>query len=132
MIEGVVGRAAPGMTPIAKRIAVVLSVAALLVAWAMTIDGHFVRKRIQIDPHRATEMAIMSVATWKDVTIKASDDVALKGWLFEPSRANHRAAMFVHGRGGTRQGMLVRAKRFLQAGYTCLLIDQRGVVDGVR
>lgn len=114
------------MTPRVKRIAIVLSVAVLLAAWILTIDGHFVRKHVPIDPHRATEVANKYDASWQDVTIQASDRVSLKGWLFTPRLANRRAVLLVHGRGGTRQHMLVSAQAFLAAGYTCLLIDQRG------
>jgi pimeloyl-ACP methyl ester carboxylesterase len=115
-----------GVTPRVKRITLVLSVAFLLAAWILTIDGHFVRQHVPIDPHRATEVANKCDASWQDVTILASDRVSLKGWLFTPRRRNGRAILFVHGRGGTRQHMLHSAETFLGAGYTCLLIDQRG------
>jgi len=114
------------MTPRVKRIALVLSVAVFLAAWILTIDGHFVRQYVLIDPHRATEVAYKYDATWQDVTIQAPDRVSLRGWLFAPRRANRKAVLLVHGRGGTRQHMLVSAQAFLEAGYTCLLIDQRG------
>ena len=92
----------------------------------LTIDSDFVRQHVQIDPHRATEVARKCDASWQEVAINASDRVPLKGWLFTPGTANHRAVMFVHGRGGTRHQMLARAESFLRVGYTCLVIDQRG------
>lgn len=114
------------MTPHVKRITLALSVAISLAAWTLTIDGHFIRQQVPIEPHRATEAASKSEASWQAVTIQASDRVPLKGWLFTPRRANSRAILLVHGRGGNRQHMLVSAQSFLRAGYTCLLIDQRG------
>lgn len=114
------------MTPRVKWIALGLTVTVLLAAWIVTIDGHFVRKRVPIDPRRAVEVAHKWDASWQDATILASDRVSLKGWLFTPRRRNGRAILFVHGRGGTRQHMLHSAQAFLGAGYTCLLVDQRG------
>ena len=114
------------MTPRVKHITLLLVLPILLGAWILTIDGNFVRQHVPIDPHRATEVVRKCDASWQDVTIQASDRVPLKGWLFTPHRANRRAVLLVHGRGGTRQHMLVSAQSFLDAGYTCLLIDQRG------
>ncbi len=114
------------MTPRGKHIAFLLSAAGLLFFWILTIDGNFVRKHVQLDAHRATEMASKCGASWQEVTINTSDQVSLKGWLFTPSLVNRRAVMFVHGRGGTRHQMLERALSFLRMGYTCLLVDQRG------
>lgn len=126
MIETGRVSASYGMTARGKQIARVISAAVLLAAWALTIDGNFIRQRVQIDPNRANEVARMFDASWQEVRIDASDSVPLQGWLFTPSLANGRAVVFVHGRGGTRQSMLGRATPFLRVGYTCLLVDQRG------
>ena len=102
------------MTPLRKRITFLLSVAVLLVFSILTIDGNFVRQRVQIDPRRAIEAA-SNDASWQEVAINASDRVPLKGWLFTPGTANQRAVMFVHGRGGTRHQMLARAESVADA-----------------
>ncbi len=114
------------MAPRVKGITLVFSVAFLLAGWILTIEGHFVRRHVRIDAHRATEVANKFDSSWQDVAILASDRVSLQGWLFTPRLRNGRAILFVHGRGGTRQHMLHSAEAFLGAGYTCLLIDQRG------
>lgn len=113
------------MTTRGKRIALLLSIAVLLGAWILTIDGNFVRGASRVDPRAAQTVARFG-ASWEDVSIASSDGVSLKGWLFTPRSSNHRAVMFVHGRGGTRQNMLERVQRFLSLGYTCLAVDQRG------
>lgn len=115
-----------GMTARGKLIALLLSAAVWLAVWILTIDSNFVHHHVPIDADRAAKIASKYDASWQDVTIQASDGVPLKGWLVTPRHANRRAVLLVHGRGGTRQNMLVSAQSFLDAGYTCLLIDQRG------
>jgi len=114
------------MPPTARRIAVCLSVALLLGSWALTLDGYFARPVNRIDPRRAEAVASAYGASWENVSIRASDGVILKGWLFTPRSNQGRAVLLVHAGLGDRQDMLGRAEWLLDSGYTCLLVDQRG------
>lgn len=109
-----------------KRITWALSIVIVLIAWALLLDGHFVRTRVQIDPRRARELANRYRAKWKDVSVTALNGVILGGWLFTPNNPINSAVLLVHGRGGTRQQMLKRAEFLLAPGYHCLLIDEGG------
>src|SRR5262245_17811298 len=97
------------MTPLVKRIVITAQVIGVLAAWALTVDGYFVRQKIYIDPRRAEAVAAQTHASWEDVTINASDGVRLKGWMFGPERGNGRAVLLVHGGGLSRLHMLTRA-----------------------
>jgi predicted acyl esterase len=104
-----------------------LSALGLLAAWALTIEAHFDRQRVLIDPNRAADLSIEGQASWEDVSIRAADHVWLRGWLFIPVRGSRPAAvLLVHGGRLSREQMVTRARWFLKAGYACLLIDQRG------
>jgi pimeloyl-ACP methyl ester carboxylesterase len=112
----------------AKRIAICLSAAILLAAWALTLEGFFVSPSIlrRTDQGRAEAVASEHGASWENVSIRASDGVILKGWLFTPQNHQGRAALLVHAGLGNRHDMLSRAEWLLDSGYTCLLVDQRG------
>jgi uncharacterized protein len=112
--------------PRVKHITWALAIVIVLIAWALLLDGQFVRTRARIEPSRADELANRHGAVWKDVSVRAQDEVTLRGWHFTPKNSSNRAVLLVHGRGGTRQHMLKRAESLLSAGYHCLLIDQRG------
>jgi dipeptidyl aminopeptidase/acylaminoacyl peptidase len=112
----------------AKRIAICLSAAILFAAWALTLDGFFVSPSIlrRTDQDRAEAVANAHGAAWEYVSIRASDGVILKGWLFTPRNNKGRAVLLVHAGVGNRHEMLGRAEWLLGRGYTCLLVDQRG------
>ena len=75
-----------------KRFAFLISGVALLAAWALTIDGNFLRQHARIDGERAKAAAGRSGSIWEDVTIRASDGVLLQAWLFTPRSGNHPEA----------------------------------------
>ena len=112
----------------AKRIAICFSAAILLAAWALTVDGFFVSPSILrwSDQDRAETVASEYGASWENVSIRASDGVILRGWLFTPPNPQGRAVLLVHAGLGNRHDMLSRAELLLDRGYTCLLVDQRG------
>jgi pimeloyl-ACP methyl ester carboxylesterase len=111
-------------------IAVGVSLVLLLAVLPLTIDRKFARQHTRIDPRRAGELAISRGASWEGVAIRASDGVTLQAWLFTPRHSNNgRAVVVVHGGTLNRQYMLDRANLLLKAGYTCLLVDQRGCGD---
>ena len=116
------------MTSLAKRIVICLSATILLAAWALTLNGFFVSPSILrfADQQRAEAVASEYNASWENVSIRASDEVILRGWLFTPQNAQGRAVLLVHAGMGNRHDMLGRAGLLLGRGYTCLLIDQRG------
>lgn len=106
-----------------RYLAIPLSIAGVLTAWAMTIDAKFHRQHGRIDPKRA---AAVFDGRIEDVSISAHDGVALRGWVLTPKRLNGRSVLLVHGGGLNREYMLGRAKWFLREGYSCLLVDSRG------
>src|SRR5262245_332996 len=112
----------------AKRIAICLSAALLFATWALTLDGFFVSPRIlrRTDRGRAEAVASAHGASWENVSIRASDGVLLRGWLFTPQNRRGRAVLLVHAGVGNRHEMLGRAEWLLERGYACLLVDQRG------
>jgi alpha-beta hydrolase superfamily lysophospholipase len=116
------------MPPLAKRIAICLSAALLLPAWALTVDAYFVSPSTLrwTDKDRAEGVASEYGASWENVSIRATDGVILRGWLFTPQNPRGRSALLVHAGLGNRHDMLGRAQLLLGKGYTCLLIDQRG------
>jgi predicted alpha/beta-fold hydrolase len=114
------------MTPLVKRGVLAASVIGVLAAWALTIEGYFVRQKIYIDPQRAARIAAQTNALWEDVTINASDGVPLRAWFFDLERDNGRAVLLVHGGGLSRLHMLTRASWLLKEGYSSLAIDLRG------
>ncbi|MGB0722059.1 MAG: alpha/beta hydrolase [Gammaproteobacteria bacterium] len=69
----------------------------------------------------------------RDVEIPAADGVILRGTLVRP-KATRGGVLLLHQRGGNRSAMWSRARILLDAGYTCLLMDQRaeGASDGTR
>jgi uncharacterized protein len=112
----------------AKRIAICLSAAMLLAAWALTLDGFFVSPSMlrRTDEDRAEAVASEYGASWENVSIRAADGVILRGWLFIPQNHRGRAVLLVHAGLGNRHDMLSWAEWLLDSGYTCLLVDQRG------
>src|ERR1700691_862775 len=116
------------MPSLAKRIAICLSAAILLAAWAMTLEGFFVSPSVLrwTDQARAEAVASEHGASWENVSIHASDGVILRGWLFTPQNHRGRAVLLVHAGLGNRHDMLSRAAWLLDSGYACLLVDQRG------
>jgi len=112
----------------ARRIAIGLSVALLLASWALTVDGFFVSPDILrwTDQERGQGVADAYGASLENVSIRASDETILKGWLFTPKNYHSRAVLLVHAGLGNRRDMLGRAEWLLEKGYACLLVDQRG------
>ena len=112
----------------AKRIAIGLSVALLLAAWALTVDGFFVAPDVLrwTDQERGQAVADAYAASLENVSIRASDGATMKGWLFTPQNYHRRAVLLVHPGLGNRRDMLGRAEWLLDRGYACLLVDQRG------
>ena len=86
------------MPPVAKRIAVFLSVVIVFAAWALTLDGYFESPPIlrRVDPNRAEGIANSHNSAWENVSIRASDGVILRGWLFTPHTHHDRAVLLVH------------------------------------
>jgi hypothetical protein len=76
----------PAVTRTARWIAAFLSGFILLAAWAVTLDGFFVAPAILrwTDHERAETAATEHAASYENVSIRASDGVVLKGWLFTP------------------------------------------------
>src|SRR5215470_15161220 len=107
----------------ATRIAIGLSVALLLAAWALTLDGFFVSPDILrwTDQERGEAVADAYSASLENVSIRASDGAILKGWLFSPQDYHGRAVLLVHAGLGNRRDMLGHAKWLLTRGYACLL-----------
>ena len=112
----------------AKRIAICLSAALVLAAWALTVDGFFICPDIlrRTDQNRGEAVADAYGASLENVSIRASDGAILRGWLFTPRNDNGRGVLLVHAGVGNRHEMLGRAEWLLERGYRCLLIDQRG------
>ncbi|MGB0714204.1 MAG: alpha/beta hydrolase [Gammaproteobacteria bacterium] len=69
----------------------------------------------------------------RDVEITARDGVILRGTLARVA-SPRGGVLLLHQRGGNRSAMWTRAQVLLEAGYSCLLMDQRaeGASDGRR
>lgn len=61
----------------------------------------------------------------EDVSIRAADGVALRGWFVSPPQANGSAIILLHGVADNREGMAGYAALFLHHGYAVLLPDSR-------
>jgi alpha-beta hydrolase superfamily lysophospholipase len=103
-------------------------VAILVASWALTLDGFFVSPGILrwTDQERGQAVAAAYGASLENVSIRASDGAALRGWLFTPQDYRGNAVLLVHAGLGNRRDMLGHARCLLTRGYACLLIDQRG------
>jgi uncharacterized protein len=64
-------------------------------------------------------------AVLQDVSVTASDDVMLQGWLARPAPYNGNAVILLHGIGRNRQDSAAFAEFFLSHGYEVLLLDLR-------
>jgi len=60
-----------------------------------------------------------------DVSITASDQVILRGWMLRPAATNGNAVLVLHGLGDNRLGMVGYVHLLLAHGYTVLLPDAR-------
>jgi dipeptidyl aminopeptidase/acylaminoacyl peptidase len=72
------------------------------------------------------------LAAARDVSVRVSDGIVLRGW-YVPSR-NRAAVILGHGHGGQRGQLLPEAQALVQHGYGVLLLDWRahGESDGTR
>jgi pimeloyl-ACP methyl ester carboxylesterase len=74
------------------------------------------------------DKAAIAAPTARLVRFAASDDLDLAGLLFEPKRESARAAIFIHGMGGSfeskRTNLLARA--FTEAGIAFFAFNNRG------
>lgn len=89
--------------------------------------------RVDRDPIDVSPTVVQQ--RYEDVTLRTSDGLALRGWLY-PASAD-RAVVLVHGKDGNRldSKYLQRVARWLlAAGYTVLAFDMRGhgVSEGQR
>lgn len=64
-------------------------------------------------------------ANLQDVSITASDSVALKGWYVRPIDFNGNTVVLSHGIADNREGVAGYARLFLNHGYAVLLPDTR-------
>jgi pimeloyl-ACP methyl ester carboxylesterase len=60
-----------------------------------------------------------------EVTVSASDNATLRGWLFTPSHPNGNSVLVLHGVSSTRMSVQGHADLLLKAGYTVLTPDAR-------
>ncbi len=79
----------------------------------------------QADEIAARNVAARDNAEIADVSIAASDEVILRGWLFTAANGDGDAAILLHGQGDNRAGMLGNADMLLRHGYSVLLPDAR-------
>lgn len=64
-------------------------------------------------------------AQLQEVSIRAADGVALRGWFIQPEHSNGNAVVLLHGVTDNREGMGGFARPFLAHGYSALLPDAR-------
>ena len=73
----------------------------------------------------AQEVAARNNARLQPVDIRAADGADLQAWFFQPARADHTAAILLHGQSDNRAGMLGNADLLLRQGFAVLLPDAR-------
>lgn len=95
---------------------------ALLCENALRVPGPLRRKA---PPSRAQELAHATAATWKDVSLAATDGALMSAWLFTPRSPNGRAAVLLHGVVDNRRGVLAQAWILVENGYAVLTPDSR-------
>src|SRR3954469_22123141 len=61
----------------------------------------------------------------KPVSIRAADEVELRGWYSVPAHENGRAVILLHGIGDSHGGVAGFGRAFLQSGYRVLMPDSR-------
>src|SRR5512145_870301 len=61
-----------------------------------------------------------------DVRLQADDGVDLRGWTFEPARANGDGVLLLHGQADNRLGVAGTAVWLASEGYTIVAPDSRG------
>jgi hypothetical protein len=76
----------------------------------LTLNGFFVSLSILrfTDQDRAEAVAGEYAASWENVSIRASDGIVLRDWLFTPQNPQGRAVLLVHAVLGNRHDMLGR------------------------
>jgi fermentation-respiration switch protein FrsA (DUF1100 family) len=78
-------------------------------------DGSVYRSRVSREFH----------ANVLDVSIVAADGAVLRGWLVEPTQANGKSVLLLHGVTDNRLGASGFGDYFLARGYSVLLPDSR-------
>jgi len=114
------------VSSVVNRILGIGTAGVVAAAWILTVEGIFPARRAPLYPGRAEHVALRHQAPWKEVTLEREPAVILRGWHFRPRSANGDAVLLLHGGAANRQFMLAHAAAYLDRGYTCLLIDQRG------
>lgn len=109
-------------------LAILLYLVFCLIGGAYLADGtlHPARRPLTTDEVAAMRQSAQALgADMQDVTIKASDGSALRGWLLHPRHGNGDAVILLHGLGDNRMGMIGYAEFLLAHGFTVLLPDAR-------
>jgi pimeloyl-ACP methyl ester carboxylesterase len=110
---------------------IVLGVVSAVFAWNYyaTINGLVRRSAYSAfipSASDADDLCKVAPASWRPVSITASDGVVLRAWRIQPEHPNGKAVVLLHNLKGTRLRVLPLAVGLLRHGFICLLPDSRG------
>lgn len=103
---------------ILKRGGLACALAYVLALVALTAG----QRRLQYAPHAPPPTSVPDGMA--EITIQSGDRVRLMAWVGQERR--ERAALLLHGNGGTRENMGDVVRGFLRWGYRPLVLDYRG------
>lgn len=107
--------------PVLRFLVTALAVIAILVATLGGIDALICSVTLHV-PGRVTDRTPLA---YRDVAIRASDGVTLRGWFAPAKQSTGNCVLILHGIGDSRAGSAGFAPLFLQNGYAVLLPDSR-------